>query len=296
MSENINGEKRRTVKGMFDTMLRYYIGQMKRDDFYADGSCERLYQWMVGVITKEIEQDPSRAKDYTKILEMLDRFYKVVTDEKIRDKVKQEDIKSEGFVKLYGNRILGEFKRKYDMSHKYLKGSIATIQGPYGTIKNDIEFSDSYFDAEEFEAPDDGTIKIQQTGELTYTSAFRIQGNKIMRYKVSIPAGDNKVKEYVVFSDIDIDKMKIDEEYREVVLGELLSKNNLEFSNCQGYIGTIYSTRSNLDQMKPGEEREDGRYGDYEYQATRNYQVRYTTEEISAVMEYQQEKSKEDAR
>ena len=271
MSEIVNGEKRRTVKGMFNTMLRYYVGQVKRDDFYNDGSYERLYQWMVIIITKEIEQDPSRAEDYSKILAMLDRFYKVVIDEKIRNKVKQENIKTEDFIKLYGNRILGEFKRKYDMSHKYLKDSIATTQGKYGTVKSDIEFNTFEGKVEEFKTQDGESIKIQQTGDLTYTSAFGVKGNKVMQYKVSIPMEDNKFKEYVVFSDIDIDKMKIDKEYCESVVGELLSENNIKFSNCQGYIGSICDTRSNLIQMKPGEEREDGRYGDYLYQVSKNY-------------------------
>ena len=44
--------------------------------------------------------------------------------------------------------------------------------------------------------------------------------------------------------------------------------------------------------MKPGEEREDGRYGDYLYQVSKNYGVRYISQDLSAVMEYQQEKSK----
>lgn len=296
MSENINQGKRETVASMYKTMLRYYIGQMKREDFYSDGSCEKLYKWLVSKVTKEIEEDPSKAEDYSKILEMFDRFYKVVTDEKVRNKVRSEIILDKEFTRLYGNRILGEFKRKYDMSHKYLEGSIAKKQGLYGKTKSDIDFDDNIGEIYPFNNDDGEFINIQQTGELTYTNAFGVEGNKIMRYKVRIPNGNDKFKEYVVFSDIDLDKMKLDDEYREAVLGELVNENNLEFSNCRGYIGSIKESRNNLVQMQPGEQREESIYGDYEYQVTRNYELIYTSEEVSAVMEYQLEKDKDKER
>lgn len=114
----------RTVKGVFKIMLRYYIEQMKRETFYVDGSCQGIYRMVVEAITKDIEEDFSKASEYAKILEMADRFYKVVLNKDVRERVIEEDMKPEDFVKYFSDEILGEYKRRYDMSDKYQKGLI----------------------------------------------------------------------------------------------------------------------------------------------------------------------------
>ena len=46
-------------------------------------------------------------------------------------------------------------------------------------------------------------------------------------------------KEYEVYSTILAEDMKINEQYRKAVLEVLLGDNNVELSNCFGYVGTI---------------------------------------------------------
>ncbi len=116
--------KPKTVKGVFNSMLTFYVEQMKRENFYVDGHCDGPYRFIVDTLTKEIEQDFSKASEYAKILEVADRFYKKVLDNKVRERVIDEDMKPEDFMIYYGDEILREHRRSFDRSHNYIKGLI----------------------------------------------------------------------------------------------------------------------------------------------------------------------------
>lgn len=116
--------KPKTVKGVFNSMLTFYVKQMKADEFYVDDFCQRPYRLIIDTLTKEIEQDFSKASEYAKIIEVADKFYKKVLDNKVRERVIDEDMSPEDFMICYGDEILGEHKRSFDRSHNYIKGLI----------------------------------------------------------------------------------------------------------------------------------------------------------------------------
>lgn len=227
---------------------------------------------------------------------ILEMCYDLFSDEGFRSIIRRGNLTNKEIAQKASGIILGDKKRKYDMSDKYLKGSVATKRGQYGAEKKDIEFSKIDGNVYEFNNGAEGVINIQEIGQLVYTNAFGVRDNRVKQYKITFYGKDNRSKEYNVFSEIDLEKMEKDSEYREAVLGELLSRNNIELSNSGSYIGSISNTNNDVNPLKIGEEREIGKYADYEYQISENYKIVYDSQDLSAVIDYKKERDKENER
>lgn len=248
---------------------------------------------------RKIIEKGQKSEDLTVLEEkrrILEKCYDMFSNEGFRDIIRRGNLSAKEIAQKSSGIILGDKKRKYDMSHKYLEGSVATKEGQYGTVKKDIEFRKIDGKSYEFSNGAKGTIKIQQIGQLAYKSAFGVQNNKVKQYRIVFQGDNNSSKEYHAFSEIDLEKMKKDGEYCSAVLEELLSENNIELSNSGHYIGSIYDTRNDSKPLQIGEEREDGKYGDYEYQASEHYKIVYDSQDLSAVMDYESERTKEEGR
>lgn len=240
----------------------------------------------------EKSQEPEDLDVLEEKRRILEKCYDMFSNEGFRDIIRRGNLSAKQIAQKSAGIILGDKKRKYGMSHKYLDGSVATKEGQYGIVKKDIESSKIDGKTYEFADGAEGTIRIQQIGQIAYTSAFGVQNNKVIQYRIILPLANDTGKEYQVFSNIDLEKMGKDTEYCSAVLDELLSQNNIELSNSGGYIGTICDTRNDSKPLQVGEEREDGKYGDYEYQVSENYKIVYDSQDLSAVMDYETEKNK----
>lgn len=339
--------RRKTVKGVFNSMLTFYVEQMKRENFYVDDYFDGTYRFIVDTLTKEIEQDFSKATEYAKILEVADRFYKKVLDSKIRERVIDEDMKPEDFMICYGDEILGEYRRSFDRSHNYIKGliklgeeTVITTVGsdevfrstksfdmdakiPYTDIgsifdkgrrdmekvKTDEERSKPKQILEVKKALDlkqkagevfpfdyqEGKVILQEVGELEYSVEHEGK-HRISRYKVSKEIEGKEPSEEYVFSHIDLYEMRENIQYREAVLGELLSDNNISKSNASGYIGELSDSIGELERMKIGDEIDDG---DYIYKTPHKskngqyYGLVYDAQDLSAVVELEKQQKRE---
>lgn len=248
------------------------IGQFntKKDD----ESVERMYSQLLAGIERmaatHSEMDIAEMKRLLR--ECYDRFKK----EEYRAKVK--GMSPRKIAQDLEEEVLGILKRKYDMSDKYSDGLITDRKYPDGTtrkmvglkpLKDDDERTIPYVD-------DEWKIIIQQIGTLLYSDG--VTGiEDVDQYKITIPIRNGKQKEYDVFAKINFDLLAYDENYRQAVFGELLSRNNIELSNAGGYIGEIVpSTR-----MEPGEERED-ESGFYTYQISRTHALSVDSMAVTA--------------
>ena len=83
--------------------------------------------------------------------------------------------------------------------------------------------------------------------------------------------------------------MPDNKELRYAVFTELLSKNNIENSYTDGYIGEISNSRVTETPLKVGEEITTP--GHYKYQITPNYALEYNGERIEAVRAYKQQEA-----
>jgi len=72
-------------------------------------------------------------------------------------------------------------------------------------------------------------------------------------------------------------------------LQELLSENNLEFSNAKGYVGELRNTSKSPRQLKVGTELEDDDY--YRYQVSSKYSLEYDGTVIEAINAYNRQEA-----
>lgn len=191
----------------------------------------------------------------------------------------------------FSDEIWGDDKRKYNMSSLESKGMLTVIDGtdkkvifkPYIPQKNTpdelpphITLSNKYGDS----------IDIEYMGCLHY----KTRSSNEFLYKHRIYRNvDNEQKIYEVFSNIDINELPDNKELRYAVFTELLSKNNIENSYTDGYIGEISNSRVTETPLKVGEEITTP--GHYKYQITPNYALEYNGERIEAVRAYKQQEA-----
>ena len=189
--------------------------------------------------------------------------------------------------------IFGDLKRKYNMGSKASKGMVSTITTPEGAVKKDVRLNN----IEKPLAPIviqnsfGNNISIQHIGTLSYST--RSSDEYIFKFRISRWSYDENEKTFDVFSNIDLNKLKEDAEYCNVVVQELLSENNIDFSNADGYIGEISDTTGASEQLRVGEQKDIP--GFYRYQISSTYALEYNGERIEAIRAYkQQENQKEE--
>ena len=85
----------------------------------------------------------------------------------------------------------------------------------------------------------DEKVTIKRIGKLQYINFLNAQ-SYLHEYFVIRQDENGKTKEAEnVFTDISIAKMEDDEEYKQIVLGELLSSTNLHLRNSHHYVGEV---------------------------------------------------------
>lgn len=189
---------------------------------------------------------------------------------------------AETILSEYAEIILGDHKRKYDMSDKYcdnmiVEGSLKLLPPRIDELTSIVHDNIRNVD-----------VNIYHSGTLMYSTAF-ISNESVEQYTITMPLEDGTKKEYIVYSNIDVDKLDVDRDYNQAVFKELLSKNNLELSNAGGYIGmidaanTVYKPEINV-----GEQIDSG-YGTYRYRVSQKYHLIFDFELVTAVTMYTRE-------
>lgn len=232
-------------------------------------------------------------------LEILERAYTLFCDEDAREILSKNGVTAEHIIEKYGERILGQYsqnvnkqnsnnatilensKRAYDMSGMFNQGLIQSISDTKGLGKlNNVmyltkqETEHDVFDSRGMK------ITIQKVGTLHYKTTFGITKD-ISQYRITREI-NGKQYQVKVFTNIAIFKLD-NEKYKAAVLNELLSEENIQLSNADGYIGTIEDSDISLE--KGEEEKEMFRYA---YKIDDTYSIVYDAEDLSAVGLYKQ--------
>lgn len=222
------------------------------------------------------EHNYSADEEKRKILEMcLDMF----RNSEIRDLITKGNLGVNQVFSMFKERILGDNKRQYDISSLYDESIIADRSDNEGKCVKFIKedgIENSFTDLNK------QTVRIKCIGRLQYKNQFG-EESYVTKYKVTKPTKGNEAETFEVYSNIIIPEMTGNAEYKEVVLNELLSENNIKLSNASGYIGAIAEDHS----MNVG--TEDKNRTRYKYKASPNYMLLCETDEASAVMEYERE-------
>lgn len=186
----------------------------------------------------------------------------------------------------YSEIILGDHKRKYDMSDKYCEGIVEAVKKFVPSNADEVPsiIHDDFLNED---------ITIYRLGSLIYGTQS-VGNESIDKYSISIPLGNGMKQEYEVFSHIDIDRLYKNRDYRQAVLRELLSKNNLELSNAGGYIGVIDDPNTHYDtEINVGDQIDDG-FGTYRYRVSEKHHLIFETEPLTATMMWSRLQKRED--
>ena len=176
---------------------------------------------------------------------------------------------SENILENSAEELLGDRKRKYDMSDLYTPDMFSSIKHDKMRILKEI-YQDKY----------GNTLIISQIGELKYKSGG--EEDEIGHFEISFTTSDNsETRSAEVFAKIDFDRFDNDEKYYEVFINELFSKNNINLSNSCKYLGEIVPTT-----RKQKTRTESTVQGIYQYQASDEYALEYDYLPLSAVIEY----------
>ena len=239
--------KPKTVKSVFNVMLLMYVEQMKRETFYSDGTCMKIYEFVKKSISKEIEENPSKESEYNKILEMAKRFYDIALDSDVREKVIEAVMNMEDFMKAYGNDILGEDKRSFDRSHNYIKGLISLEDK---TIVS-TEREDSVFKAIKSINMDRGIPYTEI--ESIFERARQDMQNRKLEEQARKPKKEVIVKKALDLKEKDEEVFVFDYNGGKIVVQEV-GKLEYAVGNESGNIVRRYRVRKEMEGKEPSEE------------------------------------------
>lgn len=277
--------KEYTSQEFFHLLTQLYLGQMKRETFYTDNNHINIYNEAVKLIQNKARENPENAENYAKLLEIADRFYDLVTDTTIREEIIEKDIKIPEFMHLYKERILGDKKRKYDMSDMFRQDYIsATVDRITGQKNRNVVYIPQRSPQHTYQNKAGQTVIIEEIGSL-HMEEWNGVASSISKYRIQRQIGEEQYAVDEIYSNIRIIDMD-NPQYREAVFNELLGENNVTLSNTSGYVGEIVEVPVELSKERIGTEKTVG--GDtYFYKINDKYALKYEGKDISAVMIYE---------
>ena len=215
--------------------------------------------------------------------EIADAFNKLATDPSVKDEMLRKRMQLPSFVSKYKETILGDKKRKYDMSDMFNCDFIMKVDK-----KNTGESGRKLVYIEKVRTPHTYTNKhgqkivIQEMGKLCMQEWNGVKGD-ISKYKIRKQIANDEYEDTEVYSNISIFDMQ-NEKYKDAVLNELLGNRNIMLSNANGYIGEITETPNNMRKCCLHESNIGGRY----FYNMGEFSLMYNPTDLSAVMLHEQ--------
>lgn len=268
-------------KAFLKTVLINFLNKLGKD---STNTRINAYNGYVTLISND--KSPNHVIQNQEKLKILENCWKLLNDPDFQrqlEEAKEEfhpspEALSRAVAKTFLEKLLGDEKRKYNMSRLFSKDLIDPSSMSYNSIAPQKRAS--------IELPDGhgGTISITHTGTLSYVPL--IVRESIDEYSIEKTLSDSSVQQYTVYSHIDLNRLKEDSftEYRQIVVDELLSQNNIELSNAGGYVGKVIDTPEPLKGLEPDKEKKEKfSNGFYRYQYNKHMALEFDSQELSAV-------------
>ncbi len=253
-----------------NTFLLHIINQFlnKKDIESVRNTYNQLIEANAKDTTNNVKK-PHSLREYEKRKNIIERCFNTFMKPAVRHEIAENNLSAMKVYSQYAEEILGDNKRKYNMSDKFDETLIAYVNGDSeGEIKRLVAYQEKIG---EVHTIPNSTITIQPVGKIGYIDMLRAE-KYVTKYRVT----KDDSATYEVFSNIDISRFD-DEEYCTAVANELLSENNIQLSGTGGYIGTIVDENN-----KVGLQTEDGSH--YRYQVSKHHALEFDGEDLSAVM------------
>lgn len=243
-------------------------------------SMQRKYQMEVEKARLEGRTIPNKDYFYTRLNNVLDNFIGLLSDKKVLEEIKARRISEEDFINKYKSILMKGEKRDYDMSEMFNPSLIAQ-KSQFSMMKalsyRPIEKEQGAY----FEDRDGRIVTIMYLGTLKFKT-WNGEQDSISKYKIQKANKRNEILlSQDVYSNISMFNMD-DVQYRDAVLEELLSDDNILLSNCNGYIGEI-----ELDPKEKEPEKQQLETSTrFKYRIDNKYIISYNSTPLTAVIEY----------
>lgn len=229
-----------------------------------------IYDGLINLLEKD--ENPKHLQQNAEKRRIIERCYDMFRDDEIRKMLYEGHITSKQLLEMSKERVIGDNKRKYDMSHLF-NDKIIDVED-----EKKLTYSQHEGTVFSFTNLEGEKVDIQLIGTLKYNSTALDEC--VNKYHVTKTGKDGETENFEGFAEFVLAQMQDDDEYRQVVLNEVLGKNNVELSNAGGYIGGI----GKMNSMEIGQEKEDC-YG-YYYKVSPNYALHYSNDIATMVMGY----------
>ena len=234
---------------------------------------------------------------------ILEECLVIFSSKEFRDKIKtireEQRPSSQSIITavttVLSEKVLGDKKRTYNMSNRYSKKIITPDSTSYTALNvsgKNPEEREKRLPSRTKKDMHGNTIKIQYLGILTYSTAS-VPNESINKYRITKISANDEISTYEVYSNIDLNKLDVDLDYCDAIMNELLSTNNIELSNAKGYIGQVENTTFYEKQLQVGQQLNDD-YGFYRYQISKNYALFYDSQDLSAVIDFEIQQTKQE--
>lgn len=277
MSDSLNNSGS-TPKSLISFMITACFGRIVSSDTQK---LEQMKPTFKHMLENERKSNPDQDSTYDELETIVDKFFEYISRPDIHDRIVSGEISKNDLSELFFTEGLNMPKRKYDMTDLYREDLIApSKEHPgrravtvHGRTRGGIPYT--------YQNKDGQNITIKDIGSIGYKEWGGVRAGLTI-YQVAKEQEDGSVVSNIVCSSISIADMDIPE-YREAVLEELLSSENIIDSKVQPYVGRVKKMERQGRDDQPHTEWQDGT--GYYYRVNDLYVLEYDPTELSAVME-----------
>lgn len=240
---------------------------------------ENLRQSLKHMLSMERKSHPGKDSVYDELDQLLDKFFEYLRKPKLLEDISKGKISRSELEEKVLAEVANIPKRKYDMSDLYSKGLIASSK----TAQNEgkVVLSGKKGITYEYYDKDDRFVSITDVGKVSYQEWNGMKSD-LSVYLIQKQNEDGTLSQNLACTNIIIPMMD-NSKYREAVLDELLSDDNIKKSNAGSYLGKIERRRKADAYDVPHSERQS--VNEYSYRIDDEYVLVYDATELSAVIE-----------
>ena len=275
-NEDARKNRGMTPKTLVKFMISTCFARISSLDFER---MDRMKVPLKKMLLNERKSHPGEDEKYDRLDEIIDGFFEYIKNPKIIEKIKNNVLTKAQLEELILSDVANLPKRKYDMSDLYREDLIAVYAS--GSTKRKSEFIDKKGQAHEYYDSTGRKIIITDVGQIVYEEWGGIHAS-LSVYLIQKQLDNGSFSNDLVCSSIAISQMHIPK-YKEAVLEELLSDENINNGKVGPYIGRISRENKQNLQDLPHTERQNA--NGYLYRIDDEYVLEYDATEITAVIE-----------
>lgn len=277
-----------TVKGLVGFLITTCFSRLNNQNHEKVEAYRGKIKEMLNM---EERQHRGEEQRYNYLRDTVDSFFDYVESEEITRKVQSGKLSKAELEDGFLEDIMNIPKRKYDMRDLYSPGLISSYRENPNFKKVRVLLRND--GSQQVYIDDDGRrIILTDVGTVEYEEWGGMRADLSM-YQLQKERPNGAFTQNIVCTKVIIPDME-EPGYRDAVLKELFSDENISKSNVSSYIGQISRRKKSNSSDLPRTERQTA--SEYTYRIDNNYVLEYDATELTAVVEAVRQYSRGDRR